>query len=157
MYSGCFLLRRLESERKQTSGGVLEVRQGEVDGGFPGSRADLCPLSHRYTTAVIRLTATHMHTPNQEVKGTVWYRERYSDQTTFWHALNVCRLTFRFLYQSPFGLKNNKWCLQSCSLTCLSWSWVISLKPVTAWNVKRQPNKFCLYCVCPTKEIYSLN
>lgn len=54
----CSLLERLKGVREQTSGGILEVRQGEVDGKFPGSRADLCPLCHGYTAAVIRLTAT---------------------------------------------------------------------------------------------------
>lgn len=55
-------LERLWSARDQTGGGVLEVRQSEVVGGFPGSGADLCPLSYLYTAAVICLTATHMHT-----------------------------------------------------------------------------------------------
>lgn len=51
----------LIKKRAQTCGGVLEVRQGEVDGEFPSSGANLCPLSHWYTAAVICLTATHIH------------------------------------------------------------------------------------------------
>lgn len=45
----------------QTSGGVLEVWQREVERRFPGRGVDLCPFSHRDTAAVIRLAMTHRH------------------------------------------------------------------------------------------------
>lgn len=58
--------------RHQTSGGILEVRQCEMDGGSPGSRADLCPLCYWYTVALICLTA---HTQKEQTIKTV---QRYS-------------------------------------------------------------------------------
>lgn len=61
MYTDRLSLETLKQAREQTSGGVLEVRQSQVDGCFPASRDDLCPVSHWYTAAVICLTAMHMH------------------------------------------------------------------------------------------------
>lgn len=70
MYSGSALLERFKPAGEQTSGGVLKIRQGEMDGGFPASRADLCPLSHWYTAAVVCLAETKQRS-NEDMYSTV--------------------------------------------------------------------------------------
>lgn len=53
---------------RHTSWGVLEIREGEVDGRFPGTWTDLCLFSHWKTAAVVRLTGKHTTSKNQWTK-----------------------------------------------------------------------------------------